>query len=355
MKHLTTEQAHVIFAARLDIDTRQSWKNISEELGITPSRLRADRQTKTYLELAFAYCARYGFGTELWTLRQAGCLHPDIAAIRETWHGNTQRIKLKNTCMVYDDGGRTERDLHLANPVGYVGDCVIRATAIALDRDYAAVWNAMDAVNRRDYQRSVDTGTYPSVSAAYLRDAGWVKIALTWTADAKDIAAKLKGERAILFQTRHAVAVVDGVCHDTWRSAETLTHRVREGSRWIQYGIVTGVNEDGTQNVHYNAHVEFLYVPAERLAAVQWLLRDNLTMPKFKPIPVAEKVSEDLPRDCELKRGSDAYERLVDAAVERVLEDVDPDDDAFQDLFEDTWHAMLEERNITIVAVRRFI
>lgn len=67
----------------------------------------------------------------------------------------------------------------------------------------------------------------------------------------------------------------------------------------------------------------------------------------------------DTHKPSEIKRGSDAFDLLVDEAIERVYEDADPgaeDFDAyFQEYVEDALDALCRERNVTLVSVRRFI
>lgn len=349
MRHLTEDQATYIFKARLDTHRPKSWKQIGEELDITPSKLRADRKTKPYLELAFAYCAQYSYGTEHWTLKQAGCLHPDTATMKEVWHGSRAcHWHMTDADMVFNDGGRTGFDLHRCGPVGKVGDCAIRAIAIALDRDYGAVWNAMNPENLKLIGHSVDNGTAREVSQAYLNDAGWVKITLDKREDARYIAAKLTGERAVLGQYWHYVAAVDGQCHDTWLSNVTMEHLHAADTTW-RYGTITD-NDNGTISVLFDATVRYLYVAADRVAAVRQALRDNLTQPQPMPVPAVE---DRLPLDCEVKRYSDAYDLLMDEAVERVMEDADIDAEGFDDYFDDdvrdAFDALIEERAITIV------
>ena len=326
MRHLTEDQITYIFKARLDTHRPKSWKQIGEELDITPSKLRTDRQTKTYAELAFAYCARYGHGTGSWTLRQAGCLHPDIDTMKVTWDRNITRRQMKNNGMVYDNGGRTGFDLHRGTPVEPVGDCVPRAIAIALNADYGEVWTALNTEQEKLFGHSVDEGTHQPISYPYLMEKGWLLLTLTQPQDAREIAAKLPGEHAILVQPRHFVASVNGVCHDTWNSSVSTVDR--------------------------DASVKSVYVAAERMPDVEWALRENLPPERF-PVLSLKKVEDRLPQNCEVKRYSDEYDRLMDEAIERVMEDADPEQEGFDDYFDDdvrdAFDALIEERAITIV------
>ena len=351
MRHLTEDQTTYIFKARLDTPRPMTWKQVSEELDITPSRLRSDRQTKTYAELAFAYCARYGYGTGNWTLRQAGCLHPDIDTMKMTWDRKLKRRQMKDSGMVYDNGGRTGFDLHRGTPVEPVGDCVIRAIAIALNADYGEVWTALNTEQEKRYGHNVDEGVHSQISYPYLTEKGWLRLTLTRPQDAREIAAKLPGEQAILCQPLHFVASVNGVCHDTWNSSISESKVLPEDTTW-RYGNVTE-NGDGTITVDYDARVTAVYVAAERMPDVEWALRENLPPERFPVLKLTKKVEDRLPLDCEVKRYSDAYERLMDEAIERVMEDANPEEEGFDDYFsdyvEEAMDALLAERNVTLI------
>ena len=281
MKHLTNEHVQQICEMRLDRKPK-TWAQVSAELGISTGRIRADRKTKEYLDTAFNFVSRYGYGMASWTLKQAGCTHPDTETLPDTWHAEGKKRELEHDGVTYNDGGRAAFDVIRDAPVGYVGDCVIRATATALDRDYGAVWRAMNAENIRTYGKSVDMGTFPAVSDAYMKSAGWVKLTLINREDAIDIAKKLKGERVILGQRTHQIACVDGECHDTWNSIVTrdVTRNWKSPFVHIYQGEKRD-NGNGTFTYHRDASVEYLYVAAEREEIVEFALWENLyTTPK---------------------------------------------------------------------------
>ena len=324
MKHLTTEQAQKIFEMRLATYKPMTWQQVSTELGISAGRIRADRQTKEYLELAYQHIAQYGYGLFYWTLKQAGCLHPDAKTQPETWHGTDARARLEDTGVVYNDGGRAHFDVVRNTPFGYVGDCAVRAMAIAMERDYDSVWQPLNTAALEIDGKSVDNGTSYAVSEPYLSDAGWVKVTFIRYNDAAIIANILQGERAILMQGEHWVASVDGKLHDTWNSGET--------------------RDD------FDARVYGVWVAADRLATVQWQLRGYLSPKLFHAIQVEEKpdTTDTLPQDCEVERESDAYHALMDAALARVDAYTNPTDADFGEAFAYEWRTLLTERNITI-------
>ena len=122
--------------------------------------------------------------------------------------------------LVISDGGRAA-----AGYRGKAGDCVCRAIAIATCRPYQEVYDALKALageeritKRRRRKSSVRDGVRRSTSRKYLAALGW-----TWTPTMK-IGQGCKthlneGElpmgRLVVSVSKHFVAVIDGVIHDT--------------------------------------------------------------------------------------------------------------------------------------------
>ena len=120
---------------------------------------------------------------------------------------------------LYDDGGR-----HAAGYRGSAGDCTTRAIAIATGKPYQEVYDALNALirskrqTRRMRRGSARTGTPHGIDREYLQALGW-----TWTPTMKIgsgckvhlKADELPGGRLIVSVSRHLVAVIDGVIHDT--------------------------------------------------------------------------------------------------------------------------------------------
>lgn len=145
----------------------------------------------------------------------------------------------------YDDGGR-----EAAGFKGKTSDCVTRAIAIAAERPYIDVYRGLDNVgqellktrrkNSRIYQSLKKHGTSPrngvfkEVYRLYLERMGW-----KWTptmgigtgTTVHLLANELPGGRIIAVTSRHIVAVIDGIIHDTHDPA-------REGTRAV-YGYWT--------------------------------------------------------------------------------------------------------------------
>jgi hypothetical protein len=110
---------------------------------------------------------------------------------------------------VYDDGGRAA-----AGYKGDAGDCATRAVAIATGISYVEVYKALAKLAGQ----TVRNGTPPNATKRYLADLGW-----TWT-PTMEIgsgcqvhlrADELPSGRLIVRCSKHWVAVIDSVIHDT--------------------------------------------------------------------------------------------------------------------------------------------
>ena len=118
---------------------------------------------------------------------------------------------------VYDDGGRPAAGFR-----GEAGDCVTRAIAIATGKRYADVYADLQSYERSTRapkgHKSVRDGTRRVVYERYLARLGW-----TWTPTMSIgsgcrvhlRADELPSGRIIARLSRHMVAVLDGVSHDT--------------------------------------------------------------------------------------------------------------------------------------------
>ena len=120
----------------------------------------------------------------------------------------------------YNDGGRSA-----SGRKGHAGDCVCRAIAIAMDRDYDEVYRELaDANKAAGHKKSARNGIYRKVYEAYLNQHGWV-----WHS-----APKFDGRKArhsdmpngvvIVRMARHIACVIDGVVHDTWDSRRKMVY-----------------------------------------------------------------------------------------------------------------------------------
>ena len=120
----------------------------------------------------------------------------------------------------YNDGGRSK-----TGRKGHAGDCVCRAIAIAMNRDYDEVYRELaDANKAAGYKKSARNGIMRKVYEDYLNQYGWV-----W-----HTAPKFEGRKArhydmpdgtvIVRMARHVACVIDGVVHDTWDSRRKMVY-----------------------------------------------------------------------------------------------------------------------------------
>ena len=123
------------------------------------------------------------------------------------------------TLVFLNDGGRAA-----AGFKGSTGDCVTRAIAIATERPYLEVYEALNMLAtserpRRGKKRSsARTGVFRKTYEKYLLSLGWkwvptMKIGSGCTVHLK--AEELPKGRLIASVSRHLVAVIDGFIHDT--------------------------------------------------------------------------------------------------------------------------------------------
>ena len=197
----------------------KSWQWIAAELEISTPRLRAERQTRGYLEGGYTFLTRFGYTPSPAALRQLGCLHPDTErlpmppqAYRSP--GVTQQRALANAGVVYDDGGRVARDmLKFGNSPDVRGDCGVRAIAIALEMDYDTVARELAEMQAGVYPNvHIDSGVALSVLRKYLTDRDWQYV--IYTGMPSSVLRAFKTETVILKQLRHFVAGVNGQLHD---------------------------------------------------------------------------------------------------------------------------------------------
>lgn len=139
---------------------------------------------------------------------------------------------------VFDDGGRVD-----AGYLGSARDCVVRAVAIADGRPYKVVYDELfDRARQAQYRvkvgknRSPRNGVFRSVYEPYLMDRGWIWHPVSHIGSGCKMHLR-DGEfpsagRYIARLSRHLVAVIDGVIHDT-------ANPDRGGSRCV-YGYWSG-------------------------------------------------------------------------------------------------------------------
>ena len=122
---------------------------------------------------------------------------------------------------MFDDGGRAQ-----AGYRGSTGDCVCRATAIATELPYAEVYAAIkDAAmleHRGRVRRSKSsprTGVHKPTIRRFLTNLGWAYTPTMRIGSGCKVhlcAAELPAGRLIVQVSRHMVAMIDGIVHDTF-------------------------------------------------------------------------------------------------------------------------------------------
>ena len=130
----------------------------------------------------------------------------------------------------YNDGGRAQ-----AGYKGQASDCVVRAVAIVTDRSYREVYRELARL-MEDYghERSARNGIPKKITKAYLSSLGfkWVPAMGKGTGIQIHLRqGELPNGRLIASVSKHVVAVIDGVIHDTHDPS-------RDGTRGV-YGYWT--------------------------------------------------------------------------------------------------------------------
>ncbi|MFA5132662.1 MAG: hypothetical protein WC444_05070 [Candidatus Paceibacterota bacterium] len=122
---------------------------------------------------------------------------------------------------VYDDGGRAA-----AGFKGDAGDCVCRAIAIACQKPYLEVYDALNVcakderiTKRRPKRSSARTGVNKGIIKKYLAGIGakWVPtmhIGAGCKVHLRD--GEIPMGRLVVQVSKHLVAVINGVVHDTY-------------------------------------------------------------------------------------------------------------------------------------------
>jgi hypothetical protein len=158
----------------------------------------------------------------------------------------------------YNDGGRAQ-----AGYKGLAADCVVRSIAIATDRPYQEVYDAINglAASMRQTKRargsSARTGVYRQVYDKYLRSLGWefvptMGIGTGCRVHLCDGELPMSG-RIICRLSRHMCAVVDGVIHDTHDPQRDIAMFVPD------HGQVLGPNQGRNQNGVYTMQRRCVY------------------------------------------------------------------------------------------------
>lgn len=121
---------------------------------------------------------------------------------------------------LYDDGGRA-----IAGYKGHTGDCVCRSIAIATNKPYQEVYDALNDMGslertgkRKRGISNARTGVYKKTIRKYLASIGWKWIPTMQIGSGCKVHlvdGELPMGRLIVSVSRHLTAVIDGEIHDT--------------------------------------------------------------------------------------------------------------------------------------------
>lgn len=134
-------------------------------------------------------------------------------------------MKIESANFVYNDGGRTA-----AGFKGETRDCVTRALAIIARMDYQDAYDTVNSYARRGH-RSARTGVAKADTRFIFASHGGVWTPLMSIGSGCSVhlnADELPKGRIVCQVSKHVVAVIDGVIHDTFDCS-------RNGSRCV-YG-----------------------------------------------------------------------------------------------------------------------
>lgn len=154
--------------------------------------------------------------------------------------------------VVYDDGGRAD-----AGYRGSAGDCVTRAIAIATERPYAEVYKALfDGIRTAHRAKhgvrrgSPRNGVRRKVFQKYLESLGWRWVPTMKIGSGCKVhlcAGELPAGRLIVSVSKHLVAVIDHVIHDTsdpqWWTITTENGVQRAAARCVYGYFVAAAQE----------------------------------------------------------------------------------------------------------------
>jgi hypothetical protein len=178
-------------------------------------------------------------------MNQTGELTKNCGCLRDAsgrliicpWHqsGLSQESFVK---FVLNDGGRSA-----AGYKGSTGDCVTRAIAIATGKPYQEIYDALNELSTRERRgrrkkkiSNSREGVFRTTYDRYLKSIGavWVPTMTVGSGCKVHLRAdELPPGRLIVKCSRHLVAVIDGVIHDTHDPS-------REGTRCVYGYYVVG-------------------------------------------------------------------------------------------------------------------
>lgn len=139
----------------------------------------------------------------------------------------------------FNDGGREAAGMKMTKGRG---DCVTRAIAIATGKPYLDVWNDLKALGEKErlskhrkFKSHPDKGVWKPTIRRYMESLGWAWTPTMAVGAGTTVHLKkdeLPSGRLVVGVSKHSLAVIDGVVHDTYEDH-------RDGTRCV-YGYFTG-------------------------------------------------------------------------------------------------------------------
>lgn len=122
-------------------------------------------------------------------------------------------MQAHNSNYKISDGGRAA-----AGFLGKTGDCVTRAIAIATGKPYKEVY---DSINTLAGKATARTGVSIKIVRAYMVSLGWTWVPTMFIGQGCKThlnREELPPGRLVVQVSKHVVAMIDGVVHDTYDS-----------------------------------------------------------------------------------------------------------------------------------------
>jgi hypothetical protein len=126
-----------------------------------------------------------------------------------------------NSHWTFDDGGRAA-----AGFKGSADDCATRAAAIATGKPYREIYDAINELGTRErtgkrkrHKSAARTGVYSKTLRKFMESIGWQWVPTMQIGSGCKVhlrADELPSGRILCNVSKHYVAVVDGVIHDTF-------------------------------------------------------------------------------------------------------------------------------------------
>ena len=125
---------------------------------------------------------------------------------------------------VYNDGGRNK-----AGFKGHTSDCVVRAISIVTGKNYTEVYNEINDIAKTERitkskptKSSARTGVHKATIRKYMAKIGWTWIPTMSIGSGCKVHLRgdeLPSGKIMVNVSKHSVAVIDGVIHDTYDSS----------------------------------------------------------------------------------------------------------------------------------------